>query len=83
MARRHPSSSSNLRFPDWRSIYQAALAETDTLTLFKLMEIAQAAVLTRRVDLEGSADHHAERQALEEALANLRVVKRDRLKFNR
>jgi hypothetical protein len=47
------------------------------------MEIAQAAVLTRRVDLEGSADHHAERQALEEALANLRVVKRDRLKFNR
>lgn len=79
---RDPSSPSDLRFPDWQSAYQAVLAETDTHKLFKLVEIAQSAVLTRRVALEGSADHHAERRAIEAALANLRVLKRDRLNFD-
>jgi hypothetical protein len=57
------------------------LAETDTHRLFKLVEVAEAAVLTRRADLEGSSDHHAERQAIEKAVAELQVVKRERLKF--
>ncbi|HKH98136.1 MAG TPA: hypothetical protein VJ999_03425 [Candidatus Sulfotelmatobacter sp.] len=68
-------------FPTWQSAYEAVLTEADTRTLFKLVEIAEAAVLTRRASLEGSSDHHSERQAMEEALANLRVVKRERLRF--
>lgn len=76
-----PRSSSRRRCPDWQSAYQAVLTETDTATLFKLVEIAESATLTRRASLEGSSDHHAERNAMEEALANLRVVKRERLNF--
>lgn len=65
----------------WQRDYEAVLAEADNEKLFKLVEVAEAAVLTRRAELEGSPDHHSERQAIEEALANLRVVKRNRLKF--
>jgi hypothetical protein len=57
------------------------MAETDTGRLFKLVEVAEAAVLTRRADLEGSSGHHPERQALEKAVAKLQVVKRERLRF--
>ena len=74
-------SSRTLRFPVWQSAYQAMLVETDNDKLFKLVEVAEAAVLTRRAALRGNPNHHSERRALEEALANLRVVKKDRLKF--
>jgi hypothetical protein len=57
------------------------LKGTDTQALFKLVEIAEAAVLTRRSSAEGSPNHHAERRAIEEAVAHLLVIKRDRLKF--
>ncbi len=69
------------RFPTWQHAYEAVLKELDTNTLFKLVEVAQAAILTRRADLEGSSNHHSERQAIEDALANLQVVKKERLKF--
>ena len=82
MARRTFSlSNSSLRWPHWQRAYQAMLLETDTCALFKHVEVAEAAVLTRRADLEGSANHHAERHAMEEALTNLRHIKKDRLKF--
>ena len=76
-----PSSPSN-RFPSWQSAHAAVLAEADTAALFKLVEIAEAAIRTRRAALEGNPDHHAERQDMAEALANLRVVKKERLKFD-
>lgn len=69
------------RFPVWQPAYEAVLKESDTRNLFKLVEIAEASVLTRRAELEGSADHHSERHALEDAMANLQVMKRERLKF--
>jgi hypothetical protein len=69
------------RFPSWRLTYAAVLYETDHNTLFTRVEAAEAAILTRRADMEGNAVHHAEWKALEEALANLVVVKRERLKY--
>jgi hypothetical protein len=69
------------RFPTWQQAYDAVLGDVDTNTLFKLVEVAQAAILTRRAELEGSSNHHSERQAIEKALANLQVVKKERLKF--
>lgn len=77
----HPISSSTRRSRIWHEAYEAVLREGDTSTLFKLVEVAEAAVLTRLADLEGSPDHHSERQALEAAGAHLRTVKRERLKF--
>jgi hypothetical protein len=77
----HCSSPSSSRFPEWQHDYEAVLSETDTSALFKRVEIAEAAIRTRREDLAASSDHHSERHAMEEALENLRKIKRDRLKF--
>lgn len=73
-------SSSNPHFA-WQRDYEAVLAEAEIEKLFKLVEIAEASIRTRLDALKGSSDHHSERRAIEEALANLKVVKRDRLKF--
>jgi len=75
------SFSPTPHFAMWQRAYEAVLAESDPNILFKLVEVAEAAVRTRRAAVDGNADRRSERQALEEALLNLRVVKRERLKF--
>ncbi len=70
-----------LHISTWQRDYEAVLSETDTGALFKCVEIAEAAILTRRDALKSSLDQHYEERALEEALANLGVIKRERLKF--
>jgi len=67
--------------PAWERDYEAVLSETNTKALFKRVEIAEAAILTRRDALKSSSDQLYEGRALEEALANLGVIKRERLKF--
>jgi len=81
MPPRKSLSTPSPHLPEWQHVYESVLTETDTSELFKLVEIAESSVLTRRSALAGSADHHAERKAIDEALANLRAVKKDRLKF--
>ena len=76
-----PSSSSSPHFPAWQREYEAVLSENDTDALFKRVEIAEAAILTRFDVLESNSDRHSERGAMERALENLRVIKRERLKF--
>jgi hypothetical protein len=49
--------------------------------LFKRVEVAEAAILTRRDALEHDSSSQTERGGIEEALANLGVLKRDRLHF--
>ena len=70
----HPAS--------WQEAYESALRETDTFALFKCVEVAQAAALTRRSDLQQSSGDVVERRQIEEALENLRVLKRERLRFD-
>jgi hypothetical protein len=67
--------------PDWQSAYKAALRESDTHNLFKLVEIAEAALLTRRDDLAGVLNCLGEREAVDDALNKLRVLKQKRLSF--
>jgi hypothetical protein len=81
MARRKSSSSQSQRVAAWRTEYESVLSETETLVLFKRVEAAEAAIMTRRADLEGSLDQHPEWRAMEYALAHLSAIKRDRLKF--
>jgi hypothetical protein len=79
---RHSNThSTSPPFPDWLRVYQPVLTETDTNKLFKLVEIAEAAVLTRRAALNGSADYQGDKIALDEAVAHLQFVKRERLNF--
>lgn len=69
------------QFPVWQPAYQAVLEEADTTNLFKLVEIAEAAVRTRQAELKGSLNHHSERRALQKAVAHLLVVKKEQLKY--
>jgi len=81
MARKAPFRPSATPLPVWQRAYQAVLQEADTITLFKLVEVAEAEVRTRQAQLNGSLDHHSERRALQEAVASLLVVKRNRLNY--
>jgi hypothetical protein len=57
------------------------LLETVKSVLFKRVKVAEAAILTRRDALERDSSGQTERGAIKDALANLRVVKRDPVHF--
>jgi hypothetical protein len=77
-----PSSPSlKILYPEWQPEYQAALLEFDPKQVIERVKEAETAIFNRLQVLSGSNDSHAERQAIEDALAGLRVVKRDNLGF--
>jgi hypothetical protein len=78
------SSPSNFRYP-WQHDYEAALVELDPEKLSERIHTAEAAIFNRLQELAESssnADQKAERQAIEDALAGLRVLQRDKLGFH-
>jgi hypothetical protein len=75
------SSTSTLRFPEWQQPYLAALMEADRKKLVDRVTDAENAIFNRLQALAGNADHQAERQAIEDALQALRVLKRHTLDF--
>ncbi len=77
-----PSSpSSKILYPEWQAEYQAALLELDPKRLFERVTAAETAIFNRLQAISHYSDGHAERQAIEDALASLRVLKRDNLGF--
>jgi hypothetical protein len=70
-----------LRFAAWQAAFEATLQTTDTSALFKLVEIAEAAILVRRDLLNDGRNERAERRAIEEALDELLLIKRQKLRF--
>jgi hypothetical protein len=77
----HEFSPSVPDLPQWQQEYEAAMRETDHKTLFKRIEVAEAAILSRREVLTQSSDGFAERQEIKLALAKLRNLKKEVLKF--
>jgi hypothetical protein len=75
------SPSPKIIYPAWQGEYQAALLELDPERLLKRLTAAETAIFNRAQAISQSADGLAERQAIEDALANLRVLKRDNLGF--
>jgi hypothetical protein len=81
-----PPGKSSLSVPEdgsqqWQLEYESAMQETDRKILFKRIEVAEAAILTRREVLMQSADGFVERQETKKALATLRNLKKEVLKF--
>jgi hypothetical protein len=66
------SPSPEILYPQWQNEYQAAVVELDREKLSQRVEGQQ---------ISQSSDHHAERQAIEDAVAGLRILKRDSLGF--
>ena len=66
-----------LKYPEWQEPLQQALLELDTDKLKARIASAEIAIFSRLQALTRGPYHPAERQALEDALATLRVLKRD------
>ncbi len=75
------SPSPRILYPDWQNEYLAALVELDGEKLLERVKAAETAIFNRLQALSQSADSQAERQAIDDALASLRVLKRDNLGF--
>jgi hypothetical protein len=71
----------DLQYPDWQSPVQEALIELDKDKLKALVAEAEAAIFYRLQAISQDTDHTAERQAIQDAVATLRVVKREGLEF--
>jgi hypothetical protein len=80
---KHSPPSSSPLFPAWQREYEAALHEMDTTRLFKCVEVAEAAVLLRLEAIRKDSDHHAEREAIADALNHLELLKKNQLGFDR
>lgn len=65
----------------WQLEYESALQKTDRKTLFKRVEIAEAAILTRREALTHSPDDCVEGQQIKIALDTLSKLEKEVLKF--
>jgi hypothetical protein len=74
-------SSFAYSYPEWQPEYRAALLELDSEKLPKLVVAAETAIFKRLQAIAQSSDHQPERQAIEDALATLRVLKRNNLGF--
>jgi hypothetical protein len=80
MATEDPTSPKIL-YPAWQNEYRAAIVELDRKMLPERIAAAEAAIFKRLQHLSQGSDGFAERQAIEDALHGLRVVKRDKLGF--
>jgi len=80
MATEDPPSPKIL-YPTWQHEYAAAVLELDRKKLAERVAASETAIFNRLQTISQSSDHQAERQAIEDALAALRVLKRDELGF--
>jgi hypothetical protein len=77
-----PSSTSpKIQYPEWQPAFQAALIEVDPKKILERVHLAETAIFNRLQVMSNSPDSRAERQAIESALAGLRVIKRENLGF--
>jgi hypothetical protein len=67
----------NIRYAEWREPYQQALLELDQKKLSERIAAAETAISNRLRAIDGDSNHHAERQAIDDALSSLRVLKRN------
>jgi hypothetical protein len=81
MATEDSLSPNIILYPDWQNEYAAALVELDREKLSGRVEAAETAIFNRLQAISQSSDHRAEHQAIEDALAALRVLKRENLGF--
>ena len=69
--------SPEILYPEWQNEYQVALLELDRKKLLERVKAAESAIFNRIQAI--SPTLAVERQAIEDALANLRVIRRENL----
>jgi hypothetical protein len=72
----------NLMFPEWQIPLQDLILEIDRAKLHEKMQRVESLIYDRLQQLQAQRDGHvAEREALNDAISVLRVLKRDKLDF--
>ena len=71
----------DLPYPRWQASYRDALVELDHDKLMERVNQAESAIFDRLQTLPPSSESLMERQAITDALANLRCLKRETLGF--
>ena len=74
--------SSHLPYPEWQQPYHAALLEVDPKKLAERIADTETAMFKRLEQLsqsQESQDGYAEREAIQDAITVLRVIKRETL----
>lgn len=71
----------NFQWPAWQKPYQDALVELDQVRLQERVAAAEVAIFRCLQAMSPSHDRLSERRAIEDALATLRVLKRESYGF--
>ncbi len=71
-----------MQYPEWQKLCQDALVELDKNKLPERVAAAEAAIVSRLQAMEAGDDSLKERQAIADALANLRVLKRESIGYS-
>ena len=71
-----------MQYPEWQKLCQDALVELDKNKLPERVAAAEAAIVSRLQAMEAGDDSPKERQAIADALANLRVLKRESIAYS-
>src|SRR4029077_16906921 len=66
-----------MQYSDWQRLYQDALVEIDETKLAERVAAAEGAMLSRLGTIGAGEDSLTERQAIADALAILRVLKKE------
>jgi hypothetical protein len=66
----------DLKFPEWQEPYLEALMETDERKLVTRVKLAESVILMRLRAIQSDSDM-TEKQAIEDALSGLTVLKRE------
>ena len=66
---------SDLKFPGWQEPYLEAMMETDQWKLPERVNLAETALLSRLKTILSTSDRRTEKQAIEDALIGLTVLK--------
>ena len=66
-------------YPEWQKEFQAAILELNREKLADRVVMAERAISKRLQGLSQSSDRAGERQAIEDALSSLRLLKRTEL----
>jgi hypothetical protein len=75
------SPSPKILYPTWLPEFPAALVEIEHRQLLERVTAAETTIFNRLQAISQSTDSVSERQAIRDALASLRVIKRDSLGF--
>lgn len=81
MTEQETATTHMMKYPHWQKEFEAALREDDPQTLRQRVDAAEAALFLRSQALSDSAPNNPERQAITDAVRNLRKIQREKLGY--